>query len=181
MRRIIGVVLSVGLSAYGLQAQSTHQEIKTRMKPFSEMIGEWHEESTYENREGKVSEEEGTISIAWALDSTYLRWEARITSKETGRQRQYSSWITYDTALGQYRQIYLYSGSANVITEYGQWVEAGIIFTTTTVLNLPDGTTERLRNALLMQGRDKILYLSWASFDDAPEVNNYKSTLTRMK
>lgn len=60
-------------------------------------------------------------------------------------------------------------------------MEAGTVFTTTTVLNLPDGTTERLRNALLMQGRDKILYLSWASFDDAPEVNNYKSTLTRMK
>ena len=142
------VALFVGLSANGLRAQSTNQEIKMKMKPFSEMIGEWHEESSYENREGKVSGEEGTISIAWALDSTYLRWEARITSKETGRKRQYSSWITYDTEQGQYRQIYLYSGSANVITEYGQWVEAGTVFTTTTVLNLPDGTTERLRNAL---------------------------------
>jgi len=169
-------LLSIG---GGVLAQSTHEEIKSRLMSLSPLVGDWNTESRYESRTGKVSIEKGTASISWALDSTYLKWTAETTNRETGRQREYMSWITFDKERNAYRQTYMYSRSANVIIEYGQWSPETRIFSTEVTLNLPDGTVEQLRNEIIFNESDKLVYKSWAKFDDAQAVQNYTSTMTR--
>lgn len=163
----------------GVFAQSAHEEIKGRLKVISSLLGNWTTESRYESRTGQVSIEKGSARISWALDSTYLQWTAETTNTETGRQREHISWITFDKEKNAYRQTYLYSRSANVIIEYGQWEPETKIFSTEVTLNLPDGTIEQLRNEISFKDSDKLVYESWAKFDDAEAVNNFTHKMTR--
>lgn len=180
MKKLIFLSLILSSSSGAVLAQSTHEEIKDRLKRLSPLLGSWSVESKYESRNGALAIEKGMAQISWTLDSTYLKWTSTLTNSETGNQREYTSLITFDSSENAYRQTYFYSGSARIITEYGQWNEGRAILTTKATLNLPDGTVEQLRNEFSLENDKRLIYLSWAKFDSAPEVNNFELIMTRV-
>lgn len=162
-------------------AQSKHEKIKAQLKLIDRLVGKWEVETEYTSRTGEVRKEQGIYEVSWALDSTYLKWTGHLTNPETGRQWEYISWLTFDSEKEAYRQTYLYSRSANIITEYGHFDSAVKTLITTTTLHLPDGVTERLRNEVNLSKPDELTYLGFAKFDDAEEVNNFKVVMRRKR
>ncbi len=174
------LVIATLLLTNSLCAQSRHDQIKAQLKQLTTLVGNWEVASRFESRSGEVRMEEGSAQISWALDSTYFQWSAQLVNVETGRQRKYISWITFDTKEEAYRQTYLYSRTDNIITNHGEWDPASQTLTSSLSLVLSDGTNELLRTELSLLDPNVLVSLSYAKFDDAEEVNNMQMTLKRM-
>ena len=175
------MLLTIVLVTTSIYAQTKHEKIKIKMKALEAMIGAWEVKSSYTDRSGSISESVGIHVVSWELDSTYFKWFAKMRNVKTGREREFVSWISYDQEIDQYRQTYLYSGSANQIVELGNVDLSKSMFITTTTLELSDGVTEFLRNEVSFKKPDQMIYVSWAKFDNAPPVNNYQSVMNRKR
>ncbi len=179
MRKLNILVFTVFLIFNNVFAQSKHEKIKIKMKQLATLLGEWNVENEYTARDGSVRKEKGTYEVSWALDSTYFKWESRLTNTANGKKRQHISWITFDQDKDSYTQTYLYSKSAMQIIEHGHFDQPSLIYTTTTKLQLSDGVTELLRNEISLKDPNRLIYRSWAKFDEAAEVNNFTAVITR--
>ena len=164
-----------------LVSQSRHAQIKTELAHLSTYVGNWNVESKFTSRSGNTRIERGTYRLRWALDSTYIQWEAELTNIGTDRRRCFLSMVTYDPTSEDYVQTYFYSRRPNKITVNGTFDRVEGSFVTQTVLTLSDGTREDLRNVLSMETADRAVSRAWASFDGGKEVNNATAVWTRIR
>lgn len=162
-------------------AQTRHAKIKNKMKLLKTLLGNWDVESEFTARSGNVRREKGVYEISWALDSTYFKWSGQLTNIKSKKKRKFICWITFDDKKNTFKQIFMYSKSATQIIALGRLDSTSLTYITHTKFQLSDGVTEILRNEISLKNPNQLEFKTWAKFDDALEVNNLNSILTRIK
>jgi|SRR5580704_16934651 hypothetical protein len=163
MLRNYGCALVLALSAFlcvpALQAQDRADDANTifrNMEYLKPLIGNWNAVVRFHERDGSITEEEGSYRISSVLDGTYLEQEVEFHAKDNpGKHHSFLIFITYNPVTRKYDSTYLYSRWALRVSEAGEYDERTKEYRTTAFIPLEDGTRDESVRTITKLGRGK--------------------------
>jgi hypothetical protein len=156
-------------------------KIREGMSKLAPLVGKWSAVALFHDGD-KVTENDGTWEIRWALEDTYL--EFRVAMHRKGDPSHHSGFITYVTynpRTQQYDGTYFYTRSAFRVTETGVYDEKTKQFRTQAFIPLEDGVhDENVRSINDLSDPNKIVQTHYSRYsDEAVERMQVQFTLTR--
>lgn len=159
------------LSARPLLAQGRADDADTifrNMEYLKPLIGNWNASVRFHERDGSITEEEGSYRISSVLDGTYLEQEVEFHAKNNpGKHHSFLIFITYNPVTKRYDSTYLYSRWALRVTESGEYDEKTKEYRTTAFIPLEDGARdENVRTVTKLGTGNRIEYVHYSRYSN---------------
>jgi hypothetical protein len=176
------VALLCGGPLEGQDRSSDAQIIFRNMVYLKPLIGTWNAVVRFHERDGSITEEEGTYRISSVLEGTYLQQEVEFRARNNpSRHHSFLIFITYNPATKKYDSTYLYSRWALKVTETGEYDDKAKEYRTTAFIPLEDGSHDENVRTITRLGTDnKIEYLHYSRYsNESAERLNLDVLMTR--
>ena len=175
------IVISHLTPARAENPAADYAKIREGMSKLVPLVGKWSAVALFHDGD-KVTENDGTWEIRWALEDTYL--EYRVTMHRKGDPSHHNGFITYVTynpRTQQYDVTYFFTRSAIRVTETGVYDEKTKQFRTQALIPLEDGIhDENVRSINDLSDPNKIVHTHYSRYsNEAAERMQVQFTLTR--
>jgi hypothetical protein len=160
--------LLCGGQLVGQDRSSDAQIILRNMVYLKPLIGTWNAVVRFHERDGSITEEEGTYRISSVLENTYLQQEVEFRAKNNpGRHHSFLIFITYNPVTKKYDSTYLYGGSALRVTETGEYDDKTKEYRTTAFIPREDGShDENVRTITKLRNDNQIGYSHYSRYNN---------------
>jgi hypothetical protein len=181
------LALLIFLSPQPLLAQGRADDAGTifrNMEYLKALIGNWNAVVRFHERDGSITEEEGSYRISSVLDGTYLEQEVEFHAKDKpGKHHSFLIFVTYNPVTRKYDSTYLYSRWALRVSESGEYDEKTREYRTTAFIPLEDGThDENVRTVTKLETANKIEYIHYSRYSNETEERlNLDVVMTRAR
>jgi hypothetical protein len=158
-----------------------YAKIREGMSKLTPLVGKWSAVALFHDGD-KVTENEGTWEIGWALEDTYLEYRVAMHRKgDPSHHNGFISYVTYNPRTQQYDVTYFYTRSAIRVTETGVYDEKTKQFRTQAFIPLEDGTRdENVRSINDLSDPNKIVNTHYSRYsNESVERMQVQFTLTR--
>jgi hypothetical protein len=158
-----------------------YTRIRERMSRLAPLVGKWRAVALFHDGD-KVTENDGTYDIRWALEETYLEFREELHRRnDPSHHHELILYVTYNPSNRQYDSTYFYSRWAIRVTETGAYDAATQEFRTKAFIPLEDGVhDENVRTITNLKDPNKIVYTHYSRYSNqAMERMDVEITLTR--
>ena len=180
---LVVIMIASTLPAHADDPAGDFARIHEGMSKLAPMVGKWRATALFHDGD-KLTENDGTYDIGWALEDTYLECHVELHRKDDpSHHHSFVIYITYNPASQHYDSTYLYSRWARRVTETGEYDAAKQEFKTQAYIPLEDGVrNENVHTVTHLQDPNKIVYTHYSRYDnETAERMNVEITLTREK
>ena len=158
-----------------------YAKIREGLSKLTPLVGKWNAVALFHSGD-KVTEQDGTYDIGWALDETYLEFRVQLHRKnDPSRPHGFIIYLTYNPATQQYESTYFYTRWALRVSETGTFDAASKQFRTTAFIPREDGVhDENVRTISDLKNPNKIVYTHYSRYNnETAERMDLQITLTR--
>jgi hypothetical protein len=180
---LIVLVVASTLPAYADDPAGDFARIHEGMSKLAPMVGKWRATAIFHDGD-KLTENDGTYNIEWALEDTYLECHVESHRKDNpSHHHSFVIYITYNPASQHYDVTYLYSRWARRVTETGDYDADKQEFKTQAFIPQEDGVRdENVHTVTALKDPDKIVYTHYSRYaNESTERMDVVITLTREK
>jgi hypothetical protein len=180
---LIVILTASTLPAHADDPAGDFVRIHEGMSKLAPMVGKWRATAIFHDGD-KLTENDGTYDIGWALEDSYLECHVELHRKDDpAHHHSFVIYITYNPASQHYDSTYLYSRWARRVTETGDYDAAKQEFKTQAYIPLEDGVrNENVHTVTHLQDPNKIVYTHYSRYDnESAERMDVEITLTREK
>jgi Protein of unknown function (DUF1579) len=177
---LLSVTIGSLIAAHAQQDQ--YPKIREGMSKLAPLVGKWNAIALFHDDDGSVTENDGTFTIAWALDETYLEYRVELHRKgDPTHHHSFITYVTFNPKTGQYDRTFFYSRSALRVTETGEYDAATHEFRTKCFIPLEDGVNdENVRTITNLKDPNRIVHTHYSRYNNqAVERMDVEFTLTR--
>jgi uncharacterized protein DUF1579 len=179
---LVAFVASVPVAAHG-RADDT-QAIFSNMSQLKPLVGTWSAVAEFHEKDGTLSYDLGSYTIAYVLEGTYLQCLVELHDKDDrSKHHSFLIFITYNPVTKKFDSTYFYSRWALRVTESGEFDDKSKEFRTTAFIPLEDGVhDENVRTISKLSDRNKVVYEHYSRYsNESAERMNVVITLTRQQ
>jgi Protein of unknown function (DUF1579) len=175
------IVISHLTPACAEDPTANYAKIREGMSKLAPLVGKWSAVALFHDGD-KITENDGTWEINWALEDTYLEFRDAMHRKgDLNHHNGYITYVTYNPRTQQYDLTYFYTRSALRVTETGVYDEKTKQFRTQAFVPLEDGVRdENVRSIYDLIDPNKIVETHYSRYSNEPvERMQVQFTLTR--
>jgi hypothetical protein len=175
------IVISHLTPARAENPAADYAKIREGMSKLVPLVGKWSAVALFHDGV-KVTENDGTWEIRWALEDTYLEYRVAMHRKgDPSHHNGFITYVTYNPRTQQYDVTYFFTRSAIRVTETGAYDEKTKQFRTQALIPLEDGIhDENVRSINDLSDPNKIVHTHYSRYsNEAVERMQVQFTLTR--
>jgi Protein of unknown function (DUF1579) len=158
-----------------------YTRIREGISKLAPLVGKWRAVALFYDGD-KITENDGTYDIRWALEETYLEFREELHRRnDPSHHHELVLYVTYNPSNRQYDSTYFYSRWAIRVTETGEYDAVAREFRTKAFIPLEDGVhDENVRTITNLKDPNKIVYTHYSRYSNqARERMDVEITLTR--